>query len=294
MTTTTDALATAQEPQYFTLQVGVAFCRCDVRVNDIPILTDDLSGSRVDVEMPLNQHVFTGENTVSFRLLPARSSEQGPSYSLDSPHVVCSVELVRKPYGREGPRTVLASLKYQGASPDPFAGSSAEGDGASAVQTAFEAREHAAAARVVTLATPFPEWRWVRAPAIEPGHETVRDLLAEHHRFWNALRAKDLAELRGMLAANAREMQAAYYLPDMEEAWRVVGIEELLRNPDARLLPMPTELSLEVFANGRLARLVDARGESPIAFHEGDTGLDAFISAWFCRAGAGGGWVMIR
>ena len=32
----------------------------------------------------------------------------------------------------------------------------------------FEAREHAMAARTVQLVTDFPEWRWVRAPAIEP------------------------------------------------------------------------------------------------------------------------------
>ena len=28
------------EPQYFTLKIGVCFCRCDVRVNDIPLFTD--------------------------------------------------------------------------------------------------------------------------------------------------------------------------------------------------------------------------------------------------------------
>lgn len=282
------------EPQYFTLKIGVCFCRCDVRVNDIPLFTFDVSGSRIDVELPLNQHVFTGENMLSFRLLPAQASEQAPSFGLDNGNVECSVELVRRPYGREtGERTVLASMVYRGGDVDPFAASSLEGAGVSPLQTAFEAREHAMAARTVQLVTDFPEWRWVRAPAIEPSPVVIRELLTELQRFWNALRNKDVAELRTIMAAGAREMQSAYYLRDLDDAYRVIGVEALLRNPEAVLKPMPTDLKLEVFANGRLARLVDETGDSPIYFHEGDTGLDAYLGAWFCR-GAAGGWVMIR
>lgn len=281
------------EPQYFTLNIGVCFCRPDIRVNDIPLLTEDVSGSRIDVELPLNQHVFTGDNTLSVRLLPAQTSPQAPSLSLDNANVECSVELVRRPYGDgAGERVVLASIVYRGGSAEPFSASS-DGPGASPLQSVYEPRERATAARVVSLATPFPEWRWVRAPAIEPGPEVFRDLLAEHQRFWNALRAKDVPALRAIMAANAREVQAAYYLHDLDEAWRVIGIEAMLRNPDAELMPMPADLELEVFANGRLARLATPAGDGPIRFHERDTGLDAHIGAWFCRAPTGA-WVMIR
>src|SRR4051812_22644050 len=117
------------DPQYFILKVGVCFCRCDIRVNDIPLLTEDLSGSRVDVEFPLNPHVFTGDNTMSFRLQPAQPSEQAPSLSLASPHVECSIELIRKPYGRVGLETSIATIVYRGGSAEPFATSSVEGVG---------------------------------------------------------------------------------------------------------------------------------------------------------------------
>lgn len=281
------------EPQYFTLKIGACFCRCDIRVNDIPVLVEDVSGSRVDIEMPLNLHVFTGENTLSMRLAPAQTSEHAPSLTLDNDNVECVVELIRRPYGRDTPeRTVLTSLAFHGGGAEPFGASAAEGNGATPVQSAYEPREHAMAVRTVSLVTQFPEWRWVKAPVIEPGQPVLRDLLAEHQRLWNALRAKDTSELRAMMAANAREVQAAYYLRDADDAFRVIGIEELLRNPEAQLKPMPADLKLEVFANGRLARLVNDRGDSPIAFHEGDTGLDAYIGAWFCRSATG--WVMIR
>lgn len=281
------------EPQYFTLKIGACFCRCDIRVNDIPVLVEDLSGSRVDIEMPLNLHVFTGENTVSFRLAPAQSSEQAPAVALDNGNVECVVELVRRPYGRDtAERTVLASLSFRGGDVDPFGGSSAEVPGVSPVQRAYDPQSHAMAARAVSLVTQFPEWRWVKAPVIEAGQPVLRDLLAEHQRFWNALRAKDVADLRAQMSANAREVQAAYYLRDLDDAWRVIGIEELLRSPDAQLKPMPADLSLDVFANGRLARLVTETGDSPIAFRERDTSLDAYLGAWFCRSATG--WVMIR
>lgn len=281
------------EPQYFTLKIGVCFCRCEVRVNDIPVLVEDVSGSRVDIEMPLNLHVFTGENTLFVKLLPAQMSDQSPTLGLDNGNVECVVELVRRPYGRDtSERTVLTSIEFRGALPEPFSTSSAEVPGVSPLQSAYEPRERAVAARTVNLVTQFPEWRWVKAPAIEPGQPVLRDLIAEHQRFWASLRAKDTADLRAHMAANAREVQAAYYLRDLDDAYRVIGIEELLRNPDAELKPMPSDLKLDVFANGRLARLVTDRGDSPIAFRENDTGLDAFLGAWFCRSATG--WVMIR
>jgi len=282
-----------EAPPYFTLQVGVGFCRCDIRVNDIPLMVDDLSGSRVDVEIPLNPLVFTGDNTLSVKLLPPRSSEQGPSYDLRGPSTRCSVTLQRKPYGAEFPKTKLATIVYEHGA-EPFEKSSAETPEASAVAVGGDADTGFAAARTVKLVTPFPEWRWVQAPPITPGDEVVRDLIREHQRFWAALRNKDVPELRAIMAANAREVQAAYYLPDLDNAWRVIGIEALLRNPEASLKPMPADLTLEVFAHGRLARFVDGRRNSPIGFDERDTGLDAFIDAWFCRGGVGLGWVMIR
>lgn len=280
------------DPQYFILKVGVCFCRCDIRVNDVPLLTQDLSRSRVDIELPLNQHVFTGDNTISFRLLPAQASEQAPSQSLDSPHVECSIELLRRPYGAPGPDTSLASIVYRGGSSEPFAASSGDAPGVGPLQSVSEPAL-AAGVRQVLLATAFPEWRWVRAPVIESGPVTARDLLAEYRAFWSALAAKDTAALRATLASNAREMMAAYYLPDLDDAWRVIGVDELLRNPDAELKPMPADLKLELYANGRLARLVTDEGDSPIRFFEGDTGLEAFITAGFCK-GPSGQWVMIR
>lgn len=289
----THELAAPEAPPYFTLQVGVGFCRCDIRVNDIPLMVDDLSASRVDVEIPLNPLVFTGENTLSVKLLPPRGGEQGPDYDLRGPSTKCSVVLQRKPYGAEHPKTLLASIVYEPGD-EPFAGSSPEGAEASAVAVTGDAEAGYAAARTARLATPFPEWRWVQAPPIAPSDVVVAELLREHQRFWAALRNKDVAEVRAILGANAREVQAAYYLPDLDNAWRVLGIEALMRNPDASLKPMPTDLALEVFAHGRMARFVDANRNSPIGFDERDTGLDAFIDAWFCRGGVGLGWVMIR
>ena len=87
------------DPQYFILKVGVCFCRCDIRVNDIPLLTQDVSGSRIDLELPLNQHVFTGENAVSFRILPAQGSEQAAVTVVDWPEVI---PVTRKTAGKFG------------------------------------------------------------------------------------------------------------------------------------------------------------------------------------------------
>jgi hypothetical protein len=96
-----------------------------------------------------------------------------------------------------------------------------------------------------------------------------------------------------MLTANARDVQSAFFLPDLEEAWRVIGVDALARNPMATLKPLNTDVTLDVFANGRLARLVDPKGESPLCFYEGDTGLDAYVAAWFCKSPTGG-WTIIR
>ena len=134
----THELEAPEAPPYFTLQVGVGFCRCDIRVNDIPLMVDDLSNSRVDVEIPLNPLVFTGDNTLSVKLLPPRSSEQGPSYDLRGPSTKCSVTLQRKPYGAESPKTELATIVYEHGA-EPFEKSSAETPEAAAVAVGGDA-----------------------------------------------------------------------------------------------------------------------------------------------------------
>jgi hypothetical protein len=280
-------------PPFYTLQIGVCFCRCDIRINDIPLLVEDASGGRIDVELPLNPNIYTGDNTLSFRLFPETSDDNGPTVDLDNPNVYCSVEIVRRPYAQEiFDRTVIASIVYRGGAVDNLVESSVEAPGISAIQHGSTPNERAFA-RVVSLTTPLPEWRWVRAPVIEAGAESIRDVLQETRRLWAMLRDRDVPGLRTMLATNAREIQAAYFQPSLEDAWRMLGIEEMFRNPEAKLGAMSDNLKLEIFANGRIARLTDSFGDSPLWFHEGDSGLNAYINAMFCR-GASGEWIKIR
>jgi hypothetical protein len=83
----------------------------------------------------------------------------------------------------------------------------------------------------------------------------------------------------------------AYYIGDVRQALGDFEISDLMMDSNVRLMDFdPSRTRLQVFGTGRLARLIDPEGESPIMFNE--SGMDIHIDMMYCRIK--GHWVQIR
>jgi hypothetical protein len=284
------AIVAAGPKPFFTLVISVFGCRAALHVNDVPVFSEDCSDARIDVELPLNQWVHTGRNSLTARLAAGADEEGNPTYPLSSADVVCTLDLCVRPYGT--PHTVrvrVSGIAYEG-------GEWKTGDAGtegSPVRTLAGADAAAAAWREVELQTPFPTWTWHRAESLHLDDATTNELLAQYRRAWALLRGGDVDAVRALAADNAAEIQAAFFLPDARAAQRMLELEALAADPSMSLAPMALDLRMEVFGDGRLARLVDGAGSSPIRFADRNGGLDAYVGMMWCKLPARG-WVMIR
>jgi hypothetical protein len=254
----------------------------EIRVNDVPVLR--LPGSHVETSFDVNPFMQAGHNTLSVHVRPsAGAASFGAQAS-------CSAELVVKPDRKSEDATPLAKLAFEvGAAPSQFTGS-----GEPIVQagpaSASVAFEHDA---------PFGPWSWAQATELGTtglgATEALRaEVLATYRHIHQLLVARDSTTLLRACDGQARDFQAAYGLPDLASAQRMLGISETLSDPNISIEDFPPEiLSLELLGGRRLVQLVDAQGKSPLRLRMGnDSAMVGRFNVVLCRTGST--WMIAR
>lgn len=148
------------------------------------------------------------------------------------------------------------------------------------------------ASRAIELPWQWPRWRYLDAPTIMASARTRASLEASYRQLWNLLQANDRAGLATMLGAKVSELVGAYP-EDRKHIEPILGLEGWLDDPDMTVKPLVLESSqLEIIGDGKLARLVDRRGNGPLAFVSRDGLLSNYLDTIFCLAGSG--WLLVR
>jgi len=291
------ALAPVVRP-LFTLAFEAMYCRVELRFNDLPLISVDASTSTVDTELPLNPALLPGDNLLSMALQAgAREDAARTPVLLTHPATRCIAEItVRATGAPAGERKRLAGLAYEGGQFVTLPGDldapalARLGNLASLINTP----QAALGRQALTLQSPFPAWLWSRAEVLTLDDATTADIVGEYRRFWSVLQQKDGAALRALTADNAREMQVAFGLPSLDDAYAMLSLEDLMRQPSVTLLPLPTEgLRVELLADGRVARLLAADGRSAIRLRDNDLDAEGAVSVLFCKVPTRG-WIQIR
>jgi len=117
--------------------------------------------------------------------------------------------------------------------------------------------------------------------------------LEEYRKFHAALEAKDVEAVTLMTRTKAMEIGAAYY-GDEEEGHQLIEFREKMQDQEMELWRLDErKLTLEVLAEGRMARLVTPRGSGPIIYRLKGQPVAAFMNTTYCRRPEGG-WIQIR
>lgn len=98
--------------------------------------------------------------------------------------------------------------------------------------------------------------------------------------------------------AAAIEFSKAYHLSSKESGLNFMSTGEYIGNPDWQLGDFDKFISqmdykLDVFANGKMARIVDKENDSPIVYMEKSSRLLSFLKFGFYK-NKNGEWIMIR
>jgi hypothetical protein len=248
----------------------------EIRVNDVPVLR--LPGSHVETSFDVNPFMQAGPNTLSVHVRPsAGAASFGAQAS-------CSAELVVKPDRKSEDATPLAKLAFEvGLAPSQFVGGTPTVQaGPTSASVSFD---HAA---------PFGPWSWAQATELNATEALRAEVLATYRQIHQLLVARDSATLLRACDGQARDFQAAYGLPDLASAQRMLGISETLSDPNISIEDFPPEiLTLELLGGRRLVQLVDALGKSPLRLRLGkDSAMVGRFNVVLCRMGST--WMIAR
>lgn len=309
----------------FKLGIDAGSCRFEVRINDVPILRSDVA-LPFDVEFPVSEWIVRGPNRIAALVLPPpvwddEGNELEERERFDPAESALRLTLWVKQNGapRET-RQAITTLNFVARDVTPSPSGTEPGEGGwhgSAPAGRFDSRREfmrddqggdvmisevsferndeppheAFLYRDVGMRSPFPSWAWERGQTITADDQTHAALVAEYERVWGLLQARDEAAIEQLQATKAAEYRIAYHLDDagLREA---LPLTDLMQSEDLQLQPLAKDdLELRVFGEGRLARLADGDGDSPIVFvGPGEVGY--FVELTYCRTD--GGWLLVR
>lgn len=290
---------------YFTVAVDTAGCRYDIRINDVPVVSDR-NGFPVTVDIPVNHWMQSGENELSMHLHPL------PKHEGLSRDTECSATLkVRESGTSVELNQSVASVSFSGnelesgtgaggSSPsgqfDHRSAFTADSGGAVFVDEVnvepTDDKQGIKVSRSITLPLPFPRWSWFDSDVIPDSEEIRTELVTQYQRIWDAAQSKRVEDLMLFFLERSRELAAAFYRTTDEMQGRI-GLKETSEDPELELFGLyPDDTLLEVFGGGRLARLTSWDGEAAIGFNyvdgSGSTDFD------FVFRKSGDKWIITR
>lgn len=304
----------------FKLQADAAGCRYEIRLNDIPI-HEDFIALPLDVEFPVSEWMRNGENRISLRIRPPEVLDEEGEEVFDQEDYDRHESQVRlglyvKPNGApRGERVRIATLNFAAKARAPQAMPPVIGAESSSPPGRFDSEQGFAPddegdvrvspweyeeieeekitilSRTVDLPLHLPRWLWLDAEVLTEGEELEAELMEQYRGFWSLLQSGEVTAVNQALAQKGSDYAAAYYLETQDEIEEMLMMPLLIQSEDVELLPLIEEVWLELFGEGRLARLVDEDGDAPVVFARGED-VGYYCSLMFCKTAEG--WTLIR
>jgi len=264
----------------FELEVIASDIAFEVRVNDLPVLR--MPAGRVQTAFDVNPQIEDGPNKLSLIVKPRT---RGRDFSENA---ACKVEIRQRPSPESDAVESIGTLVFSGYGTNAITGfsesTSARGGGPVEVE-----RFGAKATLGFEVSAPFGQWEWATAERLRPTEQLRAELVAEMRKIHGLLARRDGEALSKLCALQARDYQRAYYLASLEEAHRMLGIDQILADPTVEIDAFPDSiLTVEILGGGRLAQLVDDEGKSPLTLRSADApSMVGRFAAVLCRTAEG-------
>ncbi|KEA61752.1 hypothetical protein ADIMK_4209 [Marinobacterium lacunae] len=114
----------------------------------------------------------------------------------------------------------------------------------------------------------IPEWAWTRATPFVEDHDNMKALRRAYIELLNLMKKRDFKALEAAWSLSSREKALAEGYQSMpEEFFRAIGIERYMNDAnDVGILEPRSwdQYELKSFMGGKIVRLEDKRGDSPL------------------------------
>jgi hypothetical protein len=116
----------------------------------------------------------------------------------------------------------------------------------------------------VKIQSPYPRWAWQDGVNIEDNKENYDSLVEKYKEVYTALKNEDMSRIHETRKVAALEYAHAYNYDDVEYGYDIMNAGGYIDEDgwvlgDINLILAKRKYHFEIFANGKLARLVDSK-----------------------------------
>lgn len=252
------------DPVRYIARVKAENTRVELRVNDIPVAIFTPGAARAGAEVPLNEFLVAGSNTVK----AIANANPLPSRALDAwaPGADAAVNL-----GAPAEMQVTITREGGGSASAGFAPVAlAWNSPAQPVPVAVDRR--------FDVDTRFPAWAWTRAQEMQPsdGAAAYQALRALHAR----LVQRDAGGIAAVMDLKLREVTAGAYgvPPEPLRNGLLKGLGQCMADPTWNLLAVePGQVDLRLVGNRRLAECLRPGGSHALMYAKAGSAATFFL-----------------
>lgn len=276
----------------YSLEISLAGCLYDVRINDIPIFRDIIDGFPLTSSMAINEFLTDSINKISFKI-----SAQPGNEMLEKPADSFSIRIMGRP--AELPKMANVPLVTLKLYPQSLQGQflSVEGDGSGllnlrdSLMITGDGFKSLAVSGEFDLTGANHHWAWQDSEIIESSMTNLESLRGLFSTWMQRLEKRDITWLSPLLTERNRELSLALFEP--LSALEAHGLYDAVADRSLTLFDPDLAVSeLHVYANGRLAELQRWDGTAITVFVESDQ-VSARYYPFMFRMGPQG-WIICR
>ena len=292
----------------FTLALTITGVGVDVRLNDITIEFDMFSGHST-MNYDVNESVIAGVNELKVIAFPffGKTQEEGQTKAYHGEAEVKATLYVNE-QGDSNNKKLLSQIYFRPGLPLERAASETipiEGVGEVVLDhksqplsfPVFAINQQIVATRKsLPVQSSYSRWAWQDGKFIEDTQENYDSLLSTYREIYEAYKIGDRKKLLTLHDHAADEFASAYYLKGGRNAGHAfMETGEMLDDADSDLTKFRTKTNnkLDIYADGKMARIINIAQYHPILFVDNTQGIVHTMKFGFYK-NQQGEWIMIR
>jgi len=301
----------AQTAEYkqpeFTLNLAITGVGVDVRLNDISIEFEMFSGHST-MSYDVNESIIAGVNELKVVAFPffgkTRSEGQTKNYHEEA-EIIATLYINEQDQSNNKQVLTQIHLKPTLALGE-IARESSRIEGLSDVviddksqplsfSTIPIERQIVATRKSLPVQSNYPRWAWQDGKVIEDTQENYDSLLEYYREIYEAYEKKDRSKLFALQDHAAEEFSVAYRLKGgVAAGHKFIETGEILDERDVKLVKFHSKgTKLDVFADGKMARIISIAQYHPVVFRNQENGLIHKLKFSFYK-NKQNEWIMIR
>jgi len=262
---------TTYKKPYYGIKLDIAQVGVDIRLNDIPIYFDDDKG-QLTIDLPAPSSVINGENELKIIAFTPYIDDENKMEKFLPGSEVNATLYVQEYDDPDNKKEILTNIfikfndKNQAEVIKPDNNLEKENIELSTDNKAIITRK-------IKINSQFPQWQWESGKLISNTKENYESLLQAYKKIYFAFKNKDSDEVFKIYNDKAKEISIAYHLNSLSDGHKKISTGEDMNDNDLELYDFWTEgMVLDIYANGRLARLINEDTTQPIIFIDRSAG----------------------